>query len=106
MIGLDDSDSKFDNPYQPSSKTYQRLASSETTQGGGNGDGPLLPPFQAGRGDHAGGSTALQSLQDDGHWIQDGGEPPPEFTPYEAEHWVNADGNVVSHDPHLNEDGM
>ncbi|KAI9459200.1 hypothetical protein BJY52DRAFT_1223198 [Lactarius psammicola] len=28
-----------------------------------------------------------------------------EFTPYDAEHWVSEDGEVISHDPHLNEDG-
>jgi hypothetical protein len=35
-----------------------------------------------------------------------GGEEPPEFTPYEAEHWVSRSGDVISHDPHLNEDGV
>lgn len=34
-----------------------------------------------------------------------GGEEPPEFTPYEAEHWVSKRGEIVSHDSHLNEDG-
>ena len=33
-----------------------------------------------------------------------GEEQPPEFTPYEAESFME-DSNVVSHDPHLNEDG-
>jgi hypothetical protein len=32
-------------------------------------------------------------------------EPPPPFTPYEAEFFVDKNGNVISHDPHLNEDG-
>ena len=32
-------------------------------------------------------------------------EPPPEFTPYEAEHFEAACADVVSHDPHLNTDG-
>ncbi|KAI0056290.1 hypothetical protein BV25DRAFT_1814257 [Artomyces pyxidatus] len=31
--------------------------------------------------------------------------PPPDFTPYEAEYWVSEDKSVISHDPHLNEDG-
>jgi hypothetical protein len=35
-----------------------------------------------------------------------GGEEPPEFTPYEAEHWVSRGGDIISHDPHLNEDGV
>jgi len=34
-----------------------------------------------------------------------GGEEPPNFTPYEAEHWVSKKGEIISHDPHLNEDG-
>lgn len=34
-----------------------------------------------------------------------GEDPPPEFVPYEAEYFRTDDGNVVSHDPHLNEDG-
>jgi len=34
-----------------------------------------------------------------------GGEEPPEFTPYEAEHWVSRSGEIISHDTHLNEDG-
>ncbi|KAH9171781.1 hypothetical protein EDB89DRAFT_2229679 [Lactarius sanguifluus] len=33
------------------------------------------------------------------------GEDPPEFTPYEAVHWVSKDGEIISHDSHLNEDG-
>lgn len=35
----------------------------------------------------------------------EGGEEPPEFTPYEAEHWVSRSGEIISHDSHLNEDG-
>ncbi|RPD62890.1 hypothetical protein L227DRAFT_521816 [Lentinus tigrinus ALCF2SS1-6] len=38
-------------------------------------------------------------------YIPPGGEePPPEFTPYEAEYFISG-REVVSHDPHLNEDG-
>ena len=99
MIGLDDSDSKFDNPYDAGSSSHQPLAGSEVHRDGAE----QLPPFGATR---AGGSTTLHFLQEDADWIRDGGEQPPEFTPYEAQHWVNADGDVVSHDPHLNEDGM
>jgi hypothetical protein len=33
------------------------------------------------------------------------GEEPPEFTPYNAEHSVSKDGEIISHDRHLNEDG-
>ncbi|KAH9028579.1 hypothetical protein EDB85DRAFT_1892443 [Lactarius pseudohatsudake] len=35
----------------------------------------------------------------------EGGEDPPEFTPYEAEHWMSKNGEIISHDSHLNEDG-
>ena len=34
-----------------------------------------------------------------------GEEHPPEFMPYEAESSTNWDGDLVSHDPHLNKDG-
>ncbi len=34
-----------------------------------------------------------------------GEEQPPDFTPYEAKSFTTGDGDVVSHDPHLNEDG-
>lgn len=34
-----------------------------------------------------------------------GEEPPPSFAPYEAEFFVARDGSIVSHDPHLNDDG-
>lgn len=37
--------------------------------------------------------------------FSEGGEEPPEFMPYEAEHWVSRKGEIISHDPHLNEDG-
>lgn len=32
--------------------------------------------------------------------------PPPGFAPYNAEFFAVSDGNVVSHDPHLNTDGL
>jgi hypothetical protein len=35
-----------------------------------------------------------------------GGEEPPAFTPYDAEHWVSKNGDIISHDRHLNEDGV
>lgn len=52
-----------------------------------------------------GESTALIYSQDDADFAQYGGEPPPEFTYYDAQHWVKSNGDIVSHDPHLNEDG-
>jgi len=32
-------------------------------------------------------------------------EPPPPFTAYEAEYMETDDGDIISHDPHLNQDG-
>lgn len=34
-----------------------------------------------------------------------GGEAPPTFTPYDASYFTSSDGSIISHDPHLNEDG-
>lgn len=34
-----------------------------------------------------------------------GEEPPPEFTPYEAEFTRDGNGDIISHDAHLNTDG-
>jgi len=34
-----------------------------------------------------------------------GEEQPPEFVPYESKIFTTGDGHIVSHDPHLNEDG-
>jgi len=50
------------------------------------------------------GHTVI-SFDDGADWFPAGGEEPPEFTPYEAEHWVSMSGEIISHDPHLNEDG-
>lgn len=36
---------------------------------------------------------------------QGGEEQPPEFEPYVAKYKITSSGCVVSHDPHLNEDG-
>ncbi|KAG5221920.1 transmembrane protein [Salix suchowensis] len=37
--------------------------------------------------------------------VAGGEEPPPEFTPYDAEFFFIDSDNIVSHDPHLNTDG-
>ncbi|KAI0094843.1 hypothetical protein BDY19DRAFT_914873 [Irpex rosettiformis] len=44
---------------------------------------------------------------DNNFFVPPGGEgpPPPDFAPYVAEYFEAGDGSVVSHDPHLNEDG-
>ena len=81
--------SKLDNPYMslPSNPPAQAAAT----------QAPLPPPFQ----------EADFSLTDGGEVVYPhyGEEHPPEFTPYEAESFTTGDGHVVSHDPHLNEDG-
>ncbi|KAK0208237.1 hypothetical protein DFS33DRAFT_1411054 [Desarmillaria ectypa] len=56
------------------------------------------PPFQ----DVAEGTHLL--IDFDNEPPQD--EPPPEFAPYYAEYSDTGNGNIVSHDPHLNSDGM
>ncbi|KAA1471511.1 hypothetical protein DENSPDRAFT_837516 [Dentipellis sp. KUC8613] len=39
-------------------------------------------------------------------YIPAGGEvPPPDFTPYEAEYFVSKSKEIITHDPHLNQDG-
>ena len=80
--------SKLDHPY--TSLPSNPPAPYATTQG-------PPPPFQ----------EAGTSLMDDGEVIYPyhGEEHPPEFMPYEAESFTTGDGHVVSHDPHLNEDG-
>lgn len=43
---------------------------------------------------------------DSNYFVPPGGEaPPPDFTPYVAEYFEASDGSIISHDPHLNEDG-
>jgi hypothetical protein len=32
-------------------------------------------------------------------------QPPPEFSPYRADYFEVGNGDIVSHDPHLNTDG-
>lgn len=33
-------------------------------------------------------------------------EPPPDFAPYDAAYQIDKQGNIISHDSHLNEDGL
>jgi hypothetical protein len=80
--------SKLDNPYTalPSNPPASVAATQAPL--------PLL---------HKAGS----SLTDHGEVVYPyyGEEQPPGFMPYEAESFTTGDGDVVSHDPHLNEDG-
>ena len=57
------------------------------------------PPFEATQ------PSAYSDLDSNVYAPPGGEDPPPEFVPYEAEYFRTDDGNVVSHDPHLNEDG-
>lgn len=51
------------------------------------------------------GSGTLNFREDSAFMPPGGEEPPPEFTPYEAEFFQGSYGEVISHDLHLNEDG-
>ncbi|CAG7850827.1 SubName: Full=Uncharacterized protein {ECO:0000313/EMBL:CCA71762.1} [Serendipita indica DSM 11827] len=94
MIGASDGSSKLDNPYDYGSVQATTSSVLRTEE--------LPPPFESNPRQRP---VVIDLLQDEDNWVQSGGEQPPEFTPYEAQHWVNSDGNVISHDPHLNEDG-
>jgi hypothetical protein len=64
------------------------------------GPSELPPPtFRESRGD------AVVVLDEVTEAFPEGGKEPPQFTPYEAEHWESRSGEIISHDQHLNEDG-
>ena len=69
----------------------------DNAEAGSSGHPP--PPFEASEGD------AIVEFKDVASTLPEGGEEPPEFSPYEAEHRESSGGKVISHDPHLNEDG-
>ena len=79
--------SKTDNPY--ASLPSNLPAPRPTIQA------PSLPVHDAGS----------PLIGDDVVYPHYGEEHPPEFMPYETESFTNGDGDIVSHDPHLNEDG-
>lgn len=60
---------------------------------------PPPPPFEALQ------PFAYSDLDSNVYAPPGGEDPPPEFVPYDAEYFRADDGTVVSHDPHLNEDG-
>ncbi|KAJ7900318.1 hypothetical protein B0H14DRAFT_2673209 [Mycena olivaceomarginata] len=81
-------------PYKPqASEEEQELLSA-------GGSSP--PPFQDNPHPPSG---ILIDFSDSSEVIPGGEEPPPEFTPYEAECFNTGSGNIVSHDAHLNTDG-
>lgn len=96
MIVTDDNPPKFGEPYTDSS-----TSASAALIPASNGLRPLEdpPPFEPNR------PTTIDFSHEDTDWAEFGGEEPPEFTPYSAQFWLDSDGNVISHDPHLNEDG-
>lgn len=55
------------------------------------------------------GSSNLKGgidFADSNYFVPPGGEaPPPDFAPYAADYFETSDGSIVSHDPHLNQDG-
>ncbi|OAX44267.1 hypothetical protein K503DRAFT_789010 [Rhizopogon vinicolor AM-OR11-026] len=57
------------------------------------------PTFEESVGDHI-----LQFSQDD-TFTPVGGEQPPPFVPYDANFFTSHSGDIISHDPHLNDDG-
>ncbi|KAG8219788.1 hypothetical protein J3R82DRAFT_760 [Butyriboletus roseoflavus] len=58
------------------------------------------PPFEQSAGD-----PVVLHFSEHETYTAPGGEDPPEFTPYDASCFVSGAGDVISHDPHLNEDG-
>jgi hypothetical protein len=76
------------------------LRPSDSSEAGSSGSGVQPPSFE-----ESAGHTVI-SFDDGADRFPAGGEEPPEFTPYEAEHWVSRSGEIISHDPHLNEDGV
>ncbi|KAF9568414.1 hypothetical protein CPC08DRAFT_702434 [Agrocybe pediades] len=84
---------------QPSaaSSSTNALSSSSFARELGNGGGEEGPASSAGH----------QSTQGQHHHLIDlvPQEPPPDFEPYNAEHFEVGYNDVVSHDPHLNSDG-
>lgn len=98
LLGLGGSSSSAINPPGPQSDI---VFTPTTTEAGGDDD---LPPSYEEEG------TSL--LPHPSHSVPDGAtngvpmEPPPDFTPYVAEHHENTStGQITSYDRHLNEDG-
>ncbi|KAI0068219.1 hypothetical protein BV25DRAFT_1818605 [Artomyces pyxidatus] len=84
--------SKEDPPQQPLVRLDDEPGPSEAL--------PAPPSFEESAG------HVLIDFDQAGALVPTGGElPPPEFTPYDAEYWVSKDKSIISHDPHLNEDG-
>lgn len=60
------------------------------------------PTFEESIADHV-----LHFPQDDSlNFAQESGEEPPAFAPYDAHFFTSRSGDTISHDSHLNDDGM
>lgn len=61
------------------------------------------------RGDHQsyamGGGSKGTDIQGPDQGEDHTRQPPPEFSHYQPDFFVKSDGEVISHDPHLNSDG-
>ena len=69
-------------------------------------DAALIPSGPSGKDAEANERSIPNVLEGIDFPVPAGGEePPPEFTPYEAEHFATSSGDIISHDKHLNEDG-
>ncbi|KAG8930074.1 hypothetical protein FRC02_004645 [Tulasnella sp. 418] len=88
---LGNSDTKGDYKQLPTEDDQDQTASGSSERQAG----PLLPRFEDHATDELATSGELTSNQD----------PPPEFTTYEPTYFTGGQGHVISHDPHLNEDG-
>ncbi|KAI0756940.1 hypothetical protein C8Q80DRAFT_1131215 [Daedaleopsis nitida] len=95
MIAMSVTDKKAPPYYSDSLETDPAAAGPST----GSQLDPLLPP------PHDSEVPKYTERAFENVYIPGGGEePPPEFTPYEAEFFISGK-EIVSHDPHLNEDG-
>lgn len=58
------------------------------------------PPF-----DQSAGDPVVRHFSQHETYTAPGGEDPPAFAPYDASYFISGAGDIISHDPHLNEDG-
>lgn len=60
------------------------------------------PTFEESIADHVLHFPQADSL----NFAPEGGEEPPAFAPYDANFFTSRSGDTISHDSHLNDDGM
>ncbi|TFY80950.1 hypothetical protein EWM64_g3068 [Hericium alpestre] len=86
----------------PPVEAPSRLASDPVASSAGPSEysSPAPPTFEESSG------HILIEFDQSGAFIPQGGEEaPPSFTPYEAEYFVAKNKTIITHDPHLNQDG-